>query len=246
MPIPIGVLAQAGAGAGPTPPVAGPLFWYDANLASSLTLSGSNVTQINDLSGNGRHAKQATAANQPTTTVIDGETYLNFDGGDFLVADDNVTVSNLHVFMVGYYANASASGGKAWGAWTGGNPALSKASNAVYFGLISATPSTAYIDWGSNSGSGYQYFGTGDNFGTRRIYMQVRWSNGVGRLRDQNDNTFNGTDNTGSPGAGKWVLGGNGTFGQLVNGQVGEVLIYESLTDANADIVKDYLYAKWF
>lgn len=40
--------------------------WYDASVASSVTLNGSTVSQWNDLSGNGFHLTQTTAANQPT------------------------------------------------------------------------------------------------------------------------------------------------------------------------------------
>jgi hypothetical protein len=40
-------------------------LWLDAEDTASITLNGSNVSQWSDKSGNGRHATQATAANQP-------------------------------------------------------------------------------------------------------------------------------------------------------------------------------------
>jgi hypothetical protein len=40
--------------------------WFDASVSSSITLNGSTVSEWRDLSGNGRHAVQATAAGQPT------------------------------------------------------------------------------------------------------------------------------------------------------------------------------------
>ena len=41
-------------------------IWLDASRKSTISLSGSNVTQWNDLSGNSRNASQGTGANQPT------------------------------------------------------------------------------------------------------------------------------------------------------------------------------------
>ena len=42
------------------PPVAGYAEWFDASTAANLTLSGSNVVQWNDLSGNGHSATTET------------------------------------------------------------------------------------------------------------------------------------------------------------------------------------------
>lgn len=61
--------------------------WFDADDAGSFTLSGSNVSQWNDLSGNGAHATQGTDANRPTrqTNVLNGGACVRFDGtNDFL------------------------------------------------------------------------------------------------------------------------------------------------------------------
>lgn len=43
--------------------------WYDADDASTLTLSGSAVSQWNDKSGNNHHASQSTQALQPALTT---------------------------------------------------------------------------------------------------------------------------------------------------------------------------------
>ena len=50
--------------------ISGLSLWLDASDASSITLDGSNnVSQWSDLSGNGRHATQATAGNRPTVST---------------------------------------------------------------------------------------------------------------------------------------------------------------------------------
>lgn len=60
------------------------LAWYDASNASSITLSGSYVTQWNDLSGNGYNA-----------TLINGPTYNTGSGGSILFDDTNDYVEVL-------------------------------------------------------------------------------------------------------------------------------------------------------
>ena len=47
------------------PSLLNPLAWWDATDASTITLSGSNVTQWDDKSGNGYNFAQATGASQP-------------------------------------------------------------------------------------------------------------------------------------------------------------------------------------
>ena len=58
------------------------LAWFHDADASGFTLSGSQVAQWNDLSGNSRHWTQ-TSADKPTRTVDDaGRTIVQFDGVD--------------------------------------------------------------------------------------------------------------------------------------------------------------------
>jgi hypothetical protein len=61
------------------------LAWFHDADASSFTLSGSQVDQWSDLSGNGRHWTQS-SADQPTRTVDDdGRNIVQFDGVDDLL-----------------------------------------------------------------------------------------------------------------------------------------------------------------
>ena len=67
-------------------------FWFDASDASSVTLNGGDVSQINDLSGNGRHAVQGTAGRQPayTEAAINGLAAIVFTGAN----DDNLQIGS--------------------------------------------------------------------------------------------------------------------------------------------------------
>ena len=88
---PLGILSAA-AGE-PVPPfdptsIADWGAWYNAADTSSISLSGSEVTQWNDLSGNGHHATQGTSTRRPLsgTRTLNGLNVLDFDGSnDFLI-----------------------------------------------------------------------------------------------------------------------------------------------------------------
>jgi hypothetical protein len=80
---------SSGGGGGPvlwTPAQIATAVWLDAADASTIVLNGSNVSQWTDKSGNGAHATQATAANQPAyeATGLNGLPVLTFPGGDFM------------------------------------------------------------------------------------------------------------------------------------------------------------------
>ena len=64
------------------PSMLGPALWLDAADASTITLSGSTVSQWSDKSGNGFHVTQATASAQPTYSAasLNGLNTLSFDG----------------------------------------------------------------------------------------------------------------------------------------------------------------------
>ena len=57
-------------------------LWLDADDASSMTLSGTNIQQWNDKSGNGNHYGQTTLSAQPTlsSSQINGRDVVAFTG----------------------------------------------------------------------------------------------------------------------------------------------------------------------
>ena len=65
-------------------------LWLDAEDTSTITLNGSNVSQWDDKSGNGRHASQATAVIQPAylATGFNSNPSIDFDG-----SNDQLTTS---------------------------------------------------------------------------------------------------------------------------------------------------------
>ena len=81
-------------------------LWLDAADASTITLNGSNVSQWNDKSGNGRHFINNTSSSQPFRSI----NAVDFDGvNDFLSA--SITLSQpLNVYYVSRLITRETSG----------------------------------------------------------------------------------------------------------------------------------------
>ena len=69
------------------------ILWLDASDASTITLNGSNVTQWNDKSGNGYHASQAVATDQPAYAASPGR--ITFNTSDRLITSLPATTGTL-------------------------------------------------------------------------------------------------------------------------------------------------------
>lgn len=83
-------------------------LWLDASVDSSLTFNGNNVSEWRDLSGNGRHFSQSTAASQPSGVgrTQNGIRVLDFDGNRVLsgnAASLNIArnVGGVSIFFAG-------------------------------------------------------------------------------------------------------------------------------------------------
>jgi hypothetical protein len=80
-----------------TPEMLTTTAWYDASDLSTITESGSSVSQWDDKSGNARHITQTFGSDQPTTGIraIGELNAIDFDGvGDFLIKAD-ADVANI-------------------------------------------------------------------------------------------------------------------------------------------------------
>jgi hypothetical protein len=86
----LGIIASSKLGIpDPGSPVAGYYAWYDAADTSTISLSGSNVTQWNDKSGNGYHLTQGTDSRRPQsgTRTMNTRNVLDYsENVDTLVA----------------------------------------------------------------------------------------------------------------------------------------------------------------
>lgn len=90
-----------------------PLLWLDAADTSTITSSGSpaTVSQWDDKSGYGRHATQATSANQPITgaTTKNGLNIIDFNGSSSFMTTSSFTVPQPATYFFAYASIDKAS-----------------------------------------------------------------------------------------------------------------------------------------
>lgn len=216
-------------------------MWYDASVASSVTLNGSNVSQINDLSGNERRLLQATAASQPAyvSAARNGKNAMRFTASHSLqfnafLVGSAYTVTSQSIFFALFPTTASVSSARIFSqaianqdfggtghfipSYYGSNTQLSAYANSAVQASISVTAGQAVIVSCVHSGS-----------------------------------SFNQRVNRGSLASGTSELNttfanfGLGVGGSAVPGDFCEFVIYNNraCTEAERTVVERYLAAKW-
>jgi len=118
--------------------------WYDASVASSITIE-TGVSQWNDLSGNNRHLAQTTTNNQPAyvTNALNGRPAVDFDGTNDSLSASFTLSQPMRVFCVGNY-RSNTTGQNLWDGAVAGNRMrmfLNAASAPSIFAGLSLTVS---------------------------------------------------------------------------------------------------------
>lgn len=142
--------------------ISGLVAWFDADDASTFTLSGTSVQQWRDKSGNNYSVSQGTANNQPSRTgTLRGRACIDFDGAnDFLAATGSGlgTVfagdKEWAMFIVGEMHDSAESTVNALGTWVTFGVASGNA--ATYIRSTSDTGQAQFVqsnDAGTNSGT---------------------------------------------------------------------------------------------
>lgn len=241
--IPFGVLSAAGAG-GPVFPsgITGLVARYDATNAGSISLSGSEVTQWNDLSGNGHHATQGTSINRPKsgTVTINGKNAIDFDGTNDYLFNNGVASSfsgNDKPFTIFWVQDKDVANSTPWMfgfdpagvayIWSYGDSMLFR-DDAVTTTSISGTGSS------SLSPVFMTFRSSGLSF--------TAWSNKTQTVSATAYDRGNITVNISTIGAYR-----QGTLPELyLDGSIGELIYYNrELTTGEVAQVQDYLSAKW-
>jgi len=220
------------------------VIWWDA---STLNLSdGATVAQIDDLSGFGNHAVQATEASKPTfeTGEINGLPILRFNGtSQFIGALDSATfrAQNFSLFIVVKFTvstthhligdgniNTDRDGIVMWGLGGSTRTEIANASSAVTT-QISSTPSTNdgsphIISWLVDPSFIYTYVDGGSRQRNVRGSQTIAWNGYDFRIAKANGG---GTDRF-------WA------------GDIAEVLFYNSaISDNSKFMVERYLANKY-
>lgn len=228
----------------PTGLPSGMQLWLKAD--AGVTKDGSNkVSAWADQSGNGGNATESTSSIQPTwvTSGLNGQPVLHFDGTDELdgQAGFNSATSDTTIFVVSKRTAMTA-----WGApfsfnagGAKGNPLLTWNNTTNTFGAnnsgvtavgvyvdLSAAPSDAYVHEYRRSGTGLSIRSVG------------------GTLAVESDGTQSWTPTANANGA--YFVGRHYTGGNLLNGDVAEVIVYNrALNDDERTRVEAYLAGKY-
>lgn len=224
-------------------------LWLDASDAGSITASGSplKVSQWNDLSGNAKHAVQATGSLQPTTgaTTQNGLNVLDFSGDGMVTP--NITLGTHSVLAVCNIANSGlrplCSHGQQW---TGATDGMYVAYDVTLAARRSSTNSWRSADAGANALSGawaclsHTYDGTHAGMIVRRDGAAVATSTAYGASSNL------GTGTT----AQKFVLAGYLNSSDVLNGMstvsIAEMVVCSSaLSTSDLEAWEDYAVTKW-
>ncbi len=226
-----------------------PDLWIDPTDGATITLSGSNIAQINDRSATAGHFIQATAANQPlrNATGINNLPVMQFDGSiDILVGNAAAEAVSQNVAGLSIFSVINSTGG------SGVRRAVlyfsTNSTSSARAGLF-VLPSPNRIEAGGRrlDGNGYQTVTANCSFpclgaaifdyAGAEAYAGV---NGVYTARG-GFQTSGSTSNT----AAVLTSIGNGG-GNIYGGLIGELIVFKSvLTQAARELIEGYLAWEW-
>jgi len=255
----------AGGVSGSQPPIASPFSWYDAADLTTISTSGSSVTQWNDKGTNAANLTQATGANQPTSgvTTLNGKNVITFDGADNLA---NSTLSKFKflsdgtVYIMGIVVKASSSSnpGTYNMVFTNIRSAEGVTGRSMQFEDRVPSHARVYINNGatsvvSNTTSNNSWPSGGS---TPIVYTELTDpSNGTAANRSyvyfNSGSAYNANGQTGTPsssnGTYTFAVGATDQSVAGITGYIGEILIYTgaAATESNRVIVRNYLQTKW-
>jgi len=228
-------------------------LFTNSNGSGGVTTSGQPVGYWGDLSGNGKHARQATAANRPTYVTgvaeFNRRPVIAFDG-----VNDDITstldinasnISNMTVMMVFRQVTKPANSGL-WGHDDGNwdRAQLLKFANGIQWGYSSEYPIATSANCAPVNGM---------DTNAVLIYAAVL-KNGVANgssvyINGQSDSANGLPAFTSSEGSGRTeftlanISPNNGYHGNI---QIGEVLVFDTaLSDAARRNAEAYLKDKW-
>jgi len=207
--------------------------WWDANDDSTVTLSGSNVTQWRDKSGNSNHMSVPSSYSGPTRgNTLNSKKVLTFTQSNGLESTLNLSSSNYTVLGVSRYTA------------TGQTPSTSPSSGRVIqansnnwlLGHHNAGTQRHYaVGWVTSAGTDDTnwriYSGTGDISGDVYKFYVVGTDN---------------TQNSGAGSAGPNGLGINTGYSEHSACEGAEIIAFNRvLSDDERTKVHNYLQNKW-
>jgi hypothetical protein len=245
--------------------ITGCQLWLDAADTSTISLSGSAVTQWDDKSGNSRSFTQGTSGNRPAsgTRSKNSLNVIDFDGGDFLSSTAAASVwkflsdgTEHTIFVVAASDNASLYGvtfGNANSGSTRGMHAAQFRDDPLNIGFW-VTNGTGFpgADVLDNRGSSWTT-GTfvyitdrrkpSDGTAANRSLGQVNLGTAFSNNTATNSPSASDPQNSIVVGA---TLNNSSVISNQLDGAIGEIIIYNSyLSNTDTTRVQSYLASKW-
>lgn len=245
-------------------PVSGYSLWLDAADTSTITLSGSQVTQWRDKSPSAYTFTQSTSSDRPTSglTTINGRNVLDFDGTDsllstasastwtflhdgtkttqFYVVKRNATSNGTNVLASTNHAGASAAiAAHMFINDTTNYPGMN-IHNGTSGDAVVRLDSTATTAIGTNTTLITYATDPGNGTVGDRAKVYVNTGSAIG------NNTWGQTPSSSTPN-GSLLIGdlGPGIYVGL-KGKFAEIIIFPfQLTTTQRNSVRDYLIGKW-
>lgn len=221
-----------------------PAAWIDPSDAATVTSSGGKISQVNDKSGNGRHAAQGTGSLQPSTGgSINGVAAMSYTAGNRLDILWAFTGSILNGFAVAAMSSSSAQYARLLSA-ANPNSGLVDYNNAATGALIDRDSNNANIGIERNNSGlvgatavtyNTPFMALGSFTGS---IMQV-WKDGTGASTAASSGAFN---------LDRITIGDHAAFYQPFGwaGPIGEVIILTyNPTTTERQLIEGYLAWKW-
>jgi len=221
-----------------TLPVTGAALWLDASQQNTLftdagttpvTTSGQSIYQWNDLSGNNRHAIQATSGNRPTwNPPASGQNGLGavaFNGSQWLGFTN--TFTNFTIFVV--YKNTDT---------TNGSVLVGKSSGTSNY-LFASTVSRIEMN-----GGGTQQANSTRTNGTQWDYSTFKYDGST--VTAYSSGTSGTSNNVGTTSFSPDRIGYYATASYALEGSISEFIVYPTaLSDSDRTYVVNYIKSKW-
>jgi hypothetical protein len=219
------------------------VFWIDANNSSSLTISGGEVTEVQDLSGNNFDVTPPSSSYNPTiaSTTQNGKTLIEFDGTDHL-ANNSITTptsGNLQAFIV-CEATGIVNGNDSILSMDASNNdwQLCAGSSSLFQGQIKGVNiGESSTGVGNESPSGMHIWNASFDYDSGEYLLRIDG--------DQLGGTSIKNYTTKMSSSMHLRVFANRSSWDSPGGKVAEVIIYEDVTEGQRQKVEGYLAHKW-
>lgn len=243
--------------------------WWDASDSASVTLDSGRVSQLNDKSGNGRHASNTTSGStQPSyiTDATNGRNVVRFAAASsqrLTVASSTDAFNFIHTgspsFIIAV-ASFGASSNPATGQYLMGNSAAASANRGFFFGYEDESPfnnaSTFAVHRAAQGSPAVSVISNDKITPQTTVVLEVlvdadnATANSRALFRVNGDTQYGGNTNTFAPAGGdasfNLQLGATGNNANPMTGDLCEVLIYSRQpSSATQTAIRRYLGAKW-